>query len=120
MAADAADHQTTKPPMRLPWQRTWHDKPRDFTARAGNEQVGRIHFAVGVGQIPDCWHWSCYGRYRGRFANTSGTAATKDEAARALEEAWFKAIEKIDRESDGITTAVTGVTTCQTEGLPDE
>ena len=84
--------------LRLKWRRTWEDRPRDFSADGDDgEPVGRIYHMIGVGDIPPTWFWSCYGRHRGRIANANGRELSKDETARALEAAWFEAVERIDR-----------------------
>jgi hypothetical protein len=85
-------------PLKLKWERTWPDRPRDYVARLEDGQsVCRVYFSYGSAFRSDEWSWTCNGRYKGWNGSTSGYAATKNEAARLAEEAWFALIERYNQ-----------------------
>jgi hypothetical protein len=65
---------------------------------AGGLRAGRIYHVVGTTNNPEHWFWACNGWYRGRGMNASGQAPDKNTAARMVEDAWFKAVERIDKD----------------------
>lgn len=84
-------------PLRLKWDRTWPDRPKDYSCKADDGQpVGRVYFVLGSTNSPEHWYWTCNGRYRGRLLSTSGEAKNQHEAARKVEAEWFAAIAQID------------------------
>lgn len=81
-------------PLRLRWSRTREGLPADFVCHSPDAdmtgQVGRIYKGVDV-RAGDVWRWHFYGTigYCRSAGDTSGNAATKEEAARAVEDRWF-------------------------------
>lgn len=83
-------------PLRLKWQKTWPDRENDFAANATNyDHVGRIyihHYAPQEGR----WSWSltAFGDDISRnIGACHGFADSAREAAYAVEQSWFAAIE---------------------------
>lgn len=91
---------TEEPParLRLVWSRTWDDVPHDFKCcTPAGEPVGRIFYDRDwVGRRGGLeWQWACYGRQGHTIMTGRGHVATKDQAAQAVEDHWFSALERI-------------------------
>ncbi|WP_173931412.1 hypothetical protein [Chelativorans sp. Marseille-P2723] len=81
-------------PLRLKWSRTWPDKSEDFVCHADGVDgpVGRIYSSTKPGAVTKHWHWAVNGYLPDLNVHLSnrGVADTKDEAARAVEAAYFR------------------------------
>lgn len=85
-------------PLKLKWERTWPDGPRDYVARLEDGQsVCRVYFCYSSEFRSEEWYWTCNGHYKGRGNSTSGYAATKDQAALLAEKEWFAMVAALDR-----------------------
>jgi len=84
-------------PLRLKWSRTWPDKPEDFVCHADgvDGEVGRIYSDTQPGTLKKRWRWSTHGYIPDRkiWMSQGGYAETKDEAAQAVEAAYFRVVE---------------------------
>ena len=78
---------------RLTWSRSFPDVPRDFTAHDGDAYVGRI-YRIDGGPRSGQWFWVMGGQIHGLWRNLVGYASSKDDAVRAVEEAYFEALER--------------------------
>lgn len=83
--------------LKLRWKKTWPDRENDFVGHAPNFEasVGRIQLAEH-GPQQNSWSWSLtaageHVRREGIGALT-GVEPSPREAARAVETAWFRAI----------------------------
>lgn len=87
------------PPLRLTWRRTWPTQEKDFSCDSPDADmpgiVGRIHETLGPRGQPH-WAWYCHGSIGGARGAPpiSGTAGSKMEAARLVEERWFAWLEQ--------------------------
>jgi len=89
-------------PLSLIWYRTWPDRPRDFSCKTKDGiPVGRIYSRLKTTMVTEEWKWSVNGKHRNHFVLQQGYAATKDEAARMVEDYWFAGLERIDNQLDG-------------------
>ncbi|WP_370319475.1 hypothetical protein [Oricola sp.] len=83
--------------LSLRWRQTWRDKSDDYVCSAPQRRgsVGRIYL---YGQAPAAglWYWSYQGDVPGcvRDADCTGMEASPREAAKAVEDRWFAALEK--------------------------
>ena len=81
------------------WRRTWGDeKPFDYSAKDGNVNIGRV-YKVNGGPEHDQWHWAMHaflplpaeGPKKGAIQGSDdGTADTRDEACRQVEESYLR------------------------------
>ncbi len=81
------------------WRRTWRgEKPFDYSAKDGNVSIGRI-YKVNGGPEHDRWHWAIHaflpltaeGPKMGAIQGSEdGTADTRDEACRQVEESYLR------------------------------
>ncbi len=84
--------------LKLKWTQTSHDITNDFVARspAFKDVVGRFYLEAGSAEN-GVWNWSMTasgeGIRREGMGLLSGSEPSAREAAKAIEEAWFKAIK---------------------------
>ncbi|WP_011579596.1 MULTISPECIES: hypothetical protein [Chelativorans] len=80
--------------LRLVWRRTWDDRPQDFICFAPglDESVGRIYSTLKPGTLVKQWRWAANGYIPDRrmWLSQGGFADTKMEAAKAVEEVYFR------------------------------
>ena len=78
--------------LRLKWRQTWADRENDFVAKAPGFEgsVGRIFFQLGGINNPDRWFWTMNATVDGVAFSNSGHAATARDAARHVEDIWFR------------------------------
>lgn len=78
-------------PLRLQWSKTWPDRPEDFSCKDGEVRIGRIYSIIRGGFEKE-WHWFLNGYLPDRNVQMSerGICATKQEAAEAVEAAYFR------------------------------
>ena len=75
--------------LKLRWQRTWNDVPRDFKAYDGERKVGRVHFSASALSPEVAWSWSggAYIEHPGGaiWSGGNGRVGSKQAACEALE-----------------------------------
>jgi hypothetical protein len=72
----------------LTWSRTWPDRPHDFSAKDGEIPIGRVYRLTG-GPADRSWRWTMTAYLDdGRQGSASGVVASRDEACKAVEEAY--------------------------------
>ncbi len=97
-----APEESSDPPLRYRWERTFAGKPRDFVCIGEHgQQVGRIYYTAGGWSIQPHWKWFLNGVYRNRGMTPSGSEPTRMQAARTLEAEWIAAKARIDALLDG-------------------
>jgi len=90
--------------LALHWRKTWDDKEDDFVARASNfpNNVGRIykHIATAEGG----WTWAFQAMELpvalSKLGETSGIEPSAREAAKRVEDIWFRAVKGTEYEED--------------------
>jgi hypothetical protein len=86
--------------LRLKWRRTWKDTEDDFCCEdpeRGVTSIGRFYYSLG-GQIGKGWLWTVYAavpHFDGSTWNGggSGVADTPRQAAKCIEDDWFRIIK---------------------------
>ena len=91
--------------LRLSWRRTWADREDDFVANSPIPFVivGRIMLIVG-GPKNGEWQWTYQASIKGlpwETLDRSGFCATDREAAKAVEDTWFAALDGKRLADDG-------------------
>jgi len=81
--------------LRLKWRKTWEDRETDFVANAPNlpGNVGRFH--KHIASSDGGWRWSFQAMdlpvARASLGETSGIEPSAREAAKKIEDIWFRA-----------------------------
>lgn len=79
--------------LRLTWSRTFPNVSHDFCASDKDTHIGRIYRITG-GPKDGQWFFVVNGFIAGAWQNIHGHEPSKDEAARALERAYFGLVER--------------------------
>ncbi len=86
--------ETAEIKLRLKWRKTWEDREDDFVANAPNfpGNVGRFH--KHIASSDGGWSWSFQAMdlpvARGSLGETSGIEPSAREAAKRIEDIWFR------------------------------
>ncbi|MBX3580856.1 MAG: hypothetical protein KF810_03030 [Rhizobiaceae bacterium] len=83
--------------LRLKWRRTWPDRENDFVGvdPISGKTIGRFHVS-SAGNDAGKWIWLYQASFPGlpwAEIHRSGFEATPREAAKAIEDTWFRATE---------------------------